>query len=223
MFGENAQLPSDLSEIKTLLTQYTKTNKTGDRALVSAFRQLDIAQSADNPISVHQAITRGLEDFHRQVKGYSVDISKDFNDAQVTVSDVLGKGGLGTASRATIDGKQKVLKNITAPYPILLDTEASNRKGEAVLLRSPEVAAAFLRSSESEVVVVPSHYLVEEKIGSQVKTHLVEVRDKEFRAWAKDQLLKNAGTVNYSLNIVGEVQDLASGEEVQKKLFWDPD
>jgi hypothetical protein len=224
LFGNTLKFPRDLVEVKALLTQYTEDNKTGDVALVRALKQIDVARSHlvsnHDSLEVRQDITKALEDFHRQVKGYSSDISQDYSEVDLIEGLQLGKGGNGTAFLVTLDGKQKVLKNNDDPSPIELDRTANNKKGEAVLLRSPEVAAAFLRASEADAVVVPTHYLVREKIGPQSKTHLVEVRDKEFRAWARERLVKNAGKPGYSLDIVGEVQDLAPGREVQK--YFEP-
>jgi serine/threonine protein kinase len=222
LFGNTVKFPADFAEVKALLTQYTKDHKTGDVALVRALKQIDVARShlASNHVGleVRQDITKALEDFHRQVKGYSPDISQDYSKADLIELQKLGKGGFGTVSLVHLDGKHKVLKNNDDPSPIKLDQSTSNKKGEAVLLRSPEVAAAFLRASESDVVVVPSHYIVREKSGTSDKTHLVEVRDKEFRAWAREQLEKNKDNPGYSLDIIGEVQDLAPGQEVGKLL-----
>jgi hypothetical protein len=210
--------PEDVAEIKERLTSYVKTHKTGDAPLVSLFTKLSAAESASDELARAQLTTQALEDFHRQVLGYSTDLTIDLAKANVVKGSYIGEGAFGTVTHANLGGKEKVIKEFLngKTFPITLDTTAPNHLNDPKLLRSPEVAAAFLKQSESDAVVAPSHFIVREKDGTKTRELLVPLRDKEFRAWAKKQLTDHAGDWNYSLEITGELQDVAPGAEVRK-------
>jgi len=209
--------PEDIAEIKECLTKYVKTHKMGDAALVSLFTKLSAAEAAPDELARAQLNTQALEDFHRQALGYSTDLVIDLADANVVKGSHIGEGAFGTVTHASLGGKEKVIKEFLngKTFPIKLDTTDPNHLNDPKLLRSPEVAAAFLKQSESDSVVVPSHFIVREKVGTKTRELLVPLRDKEFRAWAKKQLTDHAGEWNYSLEITGELQDVAPGEEVR--------
>jgi serine/threonine protein kinase len=216
LLPQGDERPEDIAEIKNTLIQYAKTQKTSDLVLVAALRKLDEAEAAPNELKRAQITTQALEDFHLQALGYGTDLVTELSQAKLVKGSFLGEGGLGTVSRATLDGKEKVLKefNLSKNYPIELDPSSPDSVMAPRLLRSPEIASVFLRQSESEAVIVPSHFIVREKNGSKTRELLVPQRDKEFRAWAKKQLADHIHDWNYSLEIVGEVQDLAPGYEV---------
>ena len=209
--------PEDDAEIKERLTAYVKKNKTGDVALVSLFTKLSTAEAASDELARAQLTTQALEDFHRQALGYSIDLVIDLAKANVVKGSYIGEGAFGTVTHASFEGKEKVIKEFLngKTFPIALDTTAPNHLNDPKLLRSPEVAAAFLKQSESEAVVLPTHFIVREKDGTKTRELLVPLHDKEFRAWAKKQLTDHAGDWNYSLEITGELQDVAPGEEVR--------
>jgi serine/threonine protein kinase len=122
----------------------------------------------------------------------------------------IGEGANGKVFDVELDGQKKLWKEFkSGARPISLDmTDPSNPK----LLRTPEVTASYLHPDELQTVVAPTHYLVSEKRkGSPSVTHLVEVRDKGFREWAKNRLLSNAGVEGYGLEITGSLQDYAKG------------
>ncbi len=209
--------PEDIAEIKECLTKYVKTHKTGDAALVSLFTKLSAAEAAPDELARAQLTTQALEDFHRQALGYSTDLTLDLTKANLVKGSYIGEGAFGTVTQASLDGKEKVIKEFLngKTFPITLDTTDPNHRNDPKLLRSPEVAAAFLKQSESDSVVAPTHFIVREKVGTRTRELLVPLRDKEFRAWAKKQLTDHAGEWNYSLEITGELQDVAPGEEVR--------
>jgi len=209
--------PEDTAEIKECLTKYVKTHKTGDAALVSLFTKLSAAEAAPDELARAQLTTQALEDFHRQALGYSTDLTLDLAKANVVKGSYIGEGAFGTVTHASLGGKEKVIKEFLngKTFPITLDTTDPNHRNDPKLLRSPEVTAAFLKQAESDSVVVPSHFIVREKVGTRTRELLVPLRDKEFRAWAKKQLTDHAGEWNYSLEITGELQDVAPGEEVR--------
>jgi hypothetical protein len=209
--------PEDTGEIKERLTAYVKKNKLGDAPLVSVFTKLNAAEAASDELARAQITTQALEDFHRRALGYSTDLVIDLASANVVKGSYIGEGAFGTVTHANLGGKEKVIKEFLngKTFPITLDTTNPNHPNDPKLLRSPEVAAAFLNQSESDAVVVPTHFIVREKDGTKTRELLVPLRDKEFRAWAKKQLTDHAGDWNYSLEITGELQDVAPGEEVR--------
>ena len=210
--------PEDAGEIKERLTEYVKKNKKGDAPLVSVFTKLNAAEAAPDELARAQLTTQALEDFHRQVLGYSTDLVVDLASANIVKGSYIGEGAFGTVTHANLGGKEKVIKEFLngKTFPITLDTTAPNHLNDPKLLRSPEVAAAFLKQSESDAVVVPTHFIVREKDGTKTRELLVPLREKEFRAWAKKQLADHAGDWNYSLEITGELQDVAPGKEVRE-------
>ena len=210
--------PEDATEIKERLTTYVKKNKTGDAALVSLFTKLSTAEAASNDLARAQITTQALEDFHLQALGYSTDLVIDLAKANVVKGSYIGEGAFGTVTHASFDGKEKVIKEFLngKTFPITLDTTDPNQRNDPKLLRSPELTAAFLKQSESHAVVIPTHFIVREKDGTKTRELLVPLHDKEFRAWAKKQLTDHVGDWNYSLEITGELQDVAPGEEVRK-------
>ena len=209
--------PVDAAEIKERLTAYVKKHKTGDVALVSLLTKLSTAEAASDQRARAQLTTQALEDFHRQALGYSIDLVIDLAKANVVKGSYIGEGAFGTVTHASFEGKEKVIKEFLngKTFPIALDTTAPNHLNDPKLLRSPEVAAAFLKQYESDSVVMPTHFIVREQDGAKTRELLVPLHDKEFRAWAKKQLTDHADDWNYSLEITGELQDVAPGEEVR--------
>jgi serine/threonine protein kinase len=60
--------------------------------------------------------------------------------------------------------------------------------------------------------------VTEKRPGEPDVVHLVEVKDKEFRAWAKHKLLSNSQTAGYNLEITGSLQNYAKGIELHTYL-----
>lgn len=157
-----------------------------------------------------------LREASHAVKAYNLD-SLVKSKFEVIKGPKIGEGGRGNLYQVQLDGNTKLLKELkNGSLPIKLDMkDPSNPK----LLRSEEVTASFLHDDERKTVLVPTHYLVTEKSkGSTPVNYLVEAKDKGFRDWAKDRLLSNSGTAEYSLEISGTFQDYAKGVELLKYL-----
>ena len=215
--------PLEKDELRTRLTQYAKDHKVSDIVLVSLLRSLDEADTKARVDEMQGAriITQALEDFHFQALGYELSIVTDLSQVKLVKEAFRGEGGGGVVSDLTLEGKNKVIKQFHGDesFPIKLDPSNSDNITHPRLYRSPEIASAFLRDSEAGVVIFPSHYLVREKNGKKVRELLVAHGDKDFRAWAKNQLARNIGNSNYSLEIFGEVQDRALGQPLNE-MIW---
>jgi len=180
-----------------------------------------VNNSTASPYEKAVALAEELEGLHKDLLGYSVDLAVDRHAVTLNVGATLGAGTFGTVSSVSINGEPKVVKFFAGgeTYPLTLDDNPAISGTDLKLKRDPELTASYLRDREKDFIVAPSHFLVNETIpGRPVKQLLVEVRDKEFRSWAKDQLFKNNAVPGYSLEIVGQIQDKAEGTDLDHAL-----
>jgi len=225
LFGKGSVSPASMDEAKTQLQTFIsnhdallKKSRWGADATAHAlWTGWQGAQSSLlSEIEKTHHFALALEEFHRDVFGFSVDLAKDLSKVNITVvpHGIEAEGGIGKAIEVRIDGQRKIQKEFKddREYPLQLDI--SSTPDDAKLVRTPELTAAFLHPNEFEIVVTPSHFIVEETSTSGSAQYLVEVRDKEFRAWAKHRLAENADDDAYELSIVGNLQDVAPGEEL---------
>jgi hypothetical protein len=225
LFGKGSAYPVNMNEAKTQLQMFMSDNaallkksrwgaeSTGN-ALWAGWQGAQSTLLSDIEKMHHFSLA--LEDFHRDVYGFSVDLAKELSEVKITVvpHGISSEGGLGKAVEVEVDGQRKIQKGFKEDrkYPLQLDVASA--PGDAKLIRTPELTATFLHPNEFEMVIAPSHFLVEEKSAAGSTQYLVEVRDKEFRAWAKHRLTEHADDDAYSLSIVGNLQDVAPGEEL---------
>ncbi len=225
LFGKESTFPASMEDAKTQLQAFITNNDAllkkshwgADSTANTLWTGWQGAQSAllsEVEKTHHFALT--LEEFHRDIYGFSVDLAKELSAVNITVvpHGIEGEGGIGKAVEVKVDGQRKIKKEFKEDreYPLQLDVSATS--GQAKLVRSSELTAAFLHPNEFEVIIAPSHFLVEETSGAGSTQYLVEVRDKEFRAWAKHRLTEHADDEDYELSIVGNLQDVAPGEEL---------
>jgi len=217
----NTPKPADHDQTKLALRAYFSARADiAPEKLLLIDERLDRAEnSTGTPLEKDIALAEELEGLHKDLLGYSVDLAVDRHSVALNTGAVLGSGTFGTVSSATINGESKVVKEFAGgdTYPLTLD--ATFPATELKLSRDLELTAAYLRDREKDFIVAPSHFLVNETIpGRPVKQFLVEVRDKEFRSWAKDQLFKNTAVAGYELEIVGQIQDKAEGADLNHAL-----
>lgn len=220
----NIPLPANYDDMKQALKAFFATRPGIPPEKISFIdERIDAASFAASTTSevIEKAISLAeeLEGLHKDLLGYGVDIAVDRSTLLLTPSVVQGEGTFGRVSSLTLNGEEKVLKEYKggSVYPVELDHNPALAPHEVKLSRALEVTASYLKDDEKTFIVPPSHFLVNEFIpGHSIKRLVVEVRDKEFRAWAQDQLLKNQHIPGYSLLVVGQIQDKAEGFELSE-------
>ena len=225
LFGKESAFPANMDEAKTQLQTFISNNdarlkksrwgaEATAHALWTGWQGAQSSLLSETEKTHHFALA--LEEFHRDVFGFSVDLAKDLTKVKITVvpHGIKAEGGVGKAVEVKVDGQRKIRKEFKEDreYPLQLDVTSD--PGDAKLVRTSELTATFLHPNEFEMVIAPSHFLVEEAGTSGSAQYLVEVRDKEFRAWAKHRLTEHADDDAYELSIVGNLQDVAPGEEL---------
>ena len=219
----NVPLPSGLPTMKLALRAYFSLRpESSPEKLALIDERLDRAAAILGDETTEAiALAEELEALHVDLLGYPIDLAVQRNAVSFNVTGTLGSGSFGTVSSVTVNGEQKVVKNFVGAhsYAITGDNNPALAAGEVKLKRDQELTAAYLRDREKDFIVTPSHFLVNEIVpGRPINKLLVEVKDKEFRAWAKDQIYKNATVPGYQLLIVGEIQDRAEGSDLSKAL-----
>ena len=225
LFGKESAFPASMDEAKTQLQAFIsnhdallkKSHWGADATAHALWTGWHGAQSSLlSEIEKTHHFALALEEFHRDVFGFSVDLAKDLSKVNITAvpHGIAAEGGIGKAVEVEVDGQRKIQKEFKEDreYPLQLDPSSTSE--DAKLVRTPELTATFLHPNEFEIVVTPSHFIVEETSTSGSAQYLVEVRDKEFRAWAKHRLTEHADDDAYQLSIVGNLQDVAPGEEL---------
>lgn len=199
------------------MTSYMRTNNATQAQIDSIQAKLSAFSETDAPIMRVKILLISVREAVRMTddRAYEGIARTEFT---INKGAIKGKGGVGIVYDATLDGNPKLLKLFNSmTFPICLDhtTDPSNPS----LLRSQELTASYLNSRELETIVAPTHYLVTEKRpGEPDITHLVEVKDKEFRGWAKHKLISNWESPGYSLEITGSLQNYAKGIELFEYL-----
>ena len=172
----------------------------------------------DLPIA--QALAEELEDLHKGLFGYSVDLAVKRDTFGLNLTTPVNRGSFGALYKQTINGETKAVKTLMSggPYYVELDKSPGASLQNPKLSRDKEVTAAYFKDSEKTFIMAPTHYLINEDHPHKqnIENWVVEVRDKEFRAWAKDQLIKNKQFDSYRLTIVGLIQDWAEGFELHQ-------
>lgn len=207
----NTSFPTtDYAAMKDALKTYFQTRPDVDSSkldLIDARLEQEANFTADSdPVKRALALAKTLESLHEDLLGYPLDLAvTPYNSA--------------TLDELVLNGEKKVAKRFTNGKAYQLTLDAKDLSAELKLKRAPEVTSSYLRDREKDFIIAPSHFLVKETIpGVATKKWLVEVRDKEFRAWAKDQLFKNSKVTDYRLEIVGNLQDKAEGVNLDEAL-----
>ena len=223
-------LPATDDEMKQeLVAIFTGHPEITAQQLARIKSRIDSARTAANTsvneVAATICVAVGLENLHRDLLGYSIDLAADRTGQPIVTNAEIGRGTYGRVSTLNINGEEKVIKQYYGPsvYPIELDRNPRLGANEVKLNRGQEITAAFLKEEDKAYIVAPTHFIVREDLGPgiPVKQWLVEVREKEFRAWAKDQLIKNSTNANYHLTVVGQIQDRAEGVELGDALDHD--
>jgi serine/threonine protein kinase len=177
--------------------------------------------------SAQSAVAKTLKSasqIYKGIHGFELPVELD-PATDVSLVKQIGDGGHGEVFEMQLYGQPKIYKRFKDDdsWPLELDPDFAV-KGEAKLLRTQEATASFLHEAEKKVLVAPTHFVVSETDAAGLRRDfIVEVGDKEFRAWAKHRLSLNSDTAGkqtpgYSLEIIGVIQDRAKGVDLFEYL-----
>ena len=103
----------------------------------------------------------------------------------VSADAMIGKGGLGSAYRTTLNGEPAVVKFLDNLNPRRLELDRNNLALKPG--RIPEYTVAYMKD-DVHGVVRPTHFLVRETGANGVSRDLIVKGGPDFKGWVRDQL-----------------------------------
>lgn len=219
-------MTDNTTELRENLKGYFKTRVDFRQAHLDIidehFDRID-SMTLTDPIEKAVWLADHLEALHHHLLGYSIDLARPRSKVSFTPGAELGSGGFGTVRELMIDDREALFKSFVAGggIPITLDASTSLDPKKPKLNRGLEVTAGYLDEEEKIFIVAPTHYLIQEIVPGRVPETLrfvVESKGREFKSWARDQLIKNSHVPGYQLKVVGQIQDKADGVDLSKAM-----